>query len=334
VAPITYPGGKRFAFVICDDTDMSRVETVAPVYRFLEELGIRAAKSVWPLANHGPRSIYDISHTLADPEYRAFIVDLKRRGFEITFHGAGMGTSSREQVIAALRTYEEVVGEPPRVHTNHAQNRDNLYWGAGRVDNPLVQWVLRRDGLPADHYLGHVPGSPYYWGDLCAAHVSYVRNLTFDRLNLLSINPSMPYHDPTRPEVRYWFSAAEADDVFEFNDLLREDRQEALEYRGGACIVATHLGKKFAVDGRVNPETQALLTRLARRAGWFPNLSELLDFLREERGVGNDRLRSGEWSAMQWTYLRDVFRQKDAQRRRHAARRKLARAATAAGERS
>ena len=80
-APITFPGGKRFAFTICDDTDMSRVETVAPVYRFLEELGLKSAKSVWPLPNRGPKTIYDVSHTLADPDYCAFIVELKRRGF-------------------------------------------------------------------------------------------------------------------------------------------------------------------------------------------------------------------------------------------------------------
>ena len=97
-APITFPGGKRFAFTICDDTDMARVETVAPVYRLLEELGLKAAKSVWPLPNRGAKSIYDTSHTLADPEYAAFISDLKRRGFEITYHGAGMSSSSREEV--------------------------------------------------------------------------------------------------------------------------------------------------------------------------------------------------------------------------------------------
>ncbi len=333
-APITYPGGKRFAFTICDDTDMSRVETVAPVYRFLEELGLKSAKSVWPLPNRGPKTIYDVSHTLADPDYCAFIVDLKRRGFEITFHGAGMGSSSREEVIAALHRYEAVVGELPRVHTNHAQNRDNLYWGGGRVDNPVVRWALRRDGLPADHYQGHVAGSPYYWGDLCAEHVTYVRNLTFDRPNLSSVNPSMPYHDPARPQVRYWFSAAEADDVWEFNQLLSPERQEALEREGGVCIVATHLGKKFAVDGRMNPETETLLQRLAGRPGWFPNLSELLDFLRQERGAESDRMAPSEWRAMQWTYLRDVVRQKQAQRRRHAERRRQAQAAGRAGGRS
>ena len=326
--PITFPGGKRFAFTICDDTDMSRVETVAPVYRLLEDLGLKAAKSVWPLPNRGEKTIYDVSHTLADPEYSTFIADLKRRGFEITFHGAGMSSSSRDDVIGALARYAAVVGEMPRIHTNHAQNRDNLYWGVDRVDDPVVKWVLRRDGLPGDHYQGHVAGSRYYWGDLCQEHVSYVRNLTFDRPNVLSINPSMPYHDPSRPQVRYWFSASEADDVEEFNQLLAADRLAALEREGGVCIVATHLGKKFAVDGQVNPVTKELLTRLASRPGWFPNLSELLDFLRLERR-GGDQMGAGEWRAMQWRYLRDAYRQKQGQKRRHAERRRRAQAPAA-----
>ena len=48
----------------------ARVETVAPVYRLLEELGLKAAKSVWPLPSRGEKSIYDVSHTLAERSSR------------------------------------------------------------------------------------------------------------------------------------------------------------------------------------------------------------------------------------------------------------------------
>jgi hypothetical protein len=58
-----------------------------------------------------------------------------------------------------------------------------------------------------------------------------------------------------------------------------------------------------------------------------------LDFLRKERGARSDRLGSSEWRAMQWHYLRDVVRQKQAQKRRHAERRRQAQPARAAGER-
>jgi len=319
-AKLTFPGGKRFAFTICDDTDMARIESVAPVYRLLEELGLKAAKSVWPLPNTKEKSVFDPSQTLADPAYCAFIADLRRRGFEITFHGAAMTSSTRAEVLAAFDHYRAVLGEEPRIHTNHAHNRDNLYWGGERVDDRLLRWLLSRDHLPRDHYLGHVEGSAFFWGDLCRTRIDYVRNLTFQGINLLAVNPSLPYHDPSRPHVRWWFSACEADSIQEFVDLLQSERQAQLEREGGVCIVATHLGKKFAVNGVVDPEVRRLLTELARRPGWFPNLSELLDYLREARG--SDVLPAGEWRAMQWTWMRDVVREKWTARRRHRERRR------------
>jgi hypothetical protein len=327
-AKLTFPGGKRFAFTICDDTDMARIESVAPVYRLLEELGLKAAKSVWPLPNTKEKSVFDPSQTLADPDYCAFIADLRRRGFEITFHGAAMTSSTRAEVLTAFDHYRAAIGEDPRIHTNHAHNRDNLYWGGMRVDDPLLKWLVTRDHLPRDHYLGHVEGSSYFWGDVCAERVRYVRNLTFQGINLRRINPSMPYHDPARPYVRGWFSASEADSIQEFLDLLRSEHQEQLEREGGVCIVATHLGKKFAVNGAVNPEARRLLTELAGRPGWFPNLSELLDYLREARG--SDTLPAAEWRAMQWTWMRDVIREKWTARERHRQRRRRARGASRA----
>ncbi len=324
-AKLTFPGGKRFAFVICDDTDMARVETVEPVYRLLENLGIRAAKSVWPLASGGEQNVYDISQTLEDEEYVAFVVDLQQRGFEIAMHGASMVSSPREKTQLALERFRSVFGAYPRVHINHAENRDNLYWGPERVDDPLLKMMLRRSSLPADHYQGHIAGSDYWWGDLCRSHVTYVRNLVFDGINVRAVNPTLPYHDPARPLIRWWFSAANADDVHEFIRLIGSKRQERLEHEGGVCIVATHLAKHFFRDGRINPEVERLLTELSARRGWFPNLSELLDYLREERGT--DRLGRGEWARMQWTWMRDAIRQKWAAERRHQARRRARRRA-------
>ncbi len=329
---LTFPGGKRFAFTICDDTDMARVETVAPVYRLLENLGIRAAKSVWPLASSGEESVFGASQTLEDDEYRAFALDLQGRGFEITMHGASMISSPRERTLLALERFRAVFGSYPRVHTNHGENRDNLYWGPDRVDDPLLGLMLRRSPLPADHYQGHVTGSHYWWGDLCQSRITYVRNLVFDTIDVRAINPTLPYHDPSRPLVRWWFSAANADDVHEFNRLISSERQERLERRGGVCIVATHLGKHFFRNGHINAECERLLGELASRRGWFPNLSELLDYLREE--LRTDRLGRSEWLSMQWTWMRDLIRQKWAARRRHHARRRQTRMAAAAGSRS
>jgi hypothetical protein len=81
-----------------------------------------------------------------------------------------------------------------------------------------------------------------------------------------------------------------------------------LEAQGGVCILATHLGKRYAKDGRVHPRTEALLRRLAGKPGWFPTVSQLLDWL---RGASGDRtLPPGEWRRMQLRWARDLVRRR------------------------
>lgn len=300
-----FPLGKRFAFTIIDDTDVATVENVRPVYRLLEQLGMRITKTVWPVAcPEGSRNFYR-SQTLDDAEYRDFVVDLQGRGFEIAYHCATMESSARARTVEALERFRAIFGTYPRVHANHAFNRENLYWGAGRVDDPLLKFLYSRlSGTMSNGHLGHVEGSAYWWGDLCARYVTYVRNLTFNGINLARINPSMPYHDPARPLVRWWFSAVEAEDAEAFNILLHPRRQERLEREGGVCIVATHLGKGFAKDGRVQAVTRHRLEILASREGWFPTVSELLDWLRLRRQT--DRLPQREWRRMQWRWAVDL----------------------------
>ena len=301
-----FPGGARFAFTIIDDTDVATVDNVRPIYRLLEALGMRTTKTVWPVrCEEGSRNFF-LSETMDDVHYRDFVIDLHARGFEMAFHGATMETSPRERTARALDRFRVVFGAPPRVHANHSFNRDNLYWGLGRVDDPALR-VLYRAAFPqgADFYQGHCPGSPYWWGDLCLEQIEYVRNLTFSEINLLRINPSMPYRDPGRPYVRWWFSATDAEDADAFNGLLQRANQERLEAEGGVCIVATHFGKGFASSGKVNPETQRLLESLAARKGWFPPVGDLLDWLRARRD--SDRLPAREWRRMQWRWARDLL---------------------------
>jgi len=320
-AALKFPDGKRFAFTIIDDTDVATLLNVKPIYRLLEDLGLRTTKTVWPLdCPEGSRN-FSSSETLEDSEYRDFIVDLQQRGFEIASHGATMETSTRERTLAAFNRYKELFGSYPRVHANHAFNRENIYWGAARVDDLPVKTFYRRfNGRPADYYLGHVEGSPYWWGDLCHEHIAYVRNLTFAEINLAKINPSMPYRDPSRPLVRGWFSASDAEDRDEFNELLRPENQERLESEGGFCIVATHLGKGFVTDGVVDPQTRRNLEALTRRPGWFPTVGQLLDWLRAQHG--GDRLPQREWRKMQRHWARDLVWRKLRQRRQRRSRRR------------
>ena len=313
-APTAFPGGARFAFTIMDDTDDATVENVQPIYRLLESLGMLTTKTVWPVrCEEGSRN-FAAAETLDDPRYRDFVVDLNRRGFEIAFHGATMESSQRERTMRALTRFAEMFG-PPRVHANHALNRESLYWGVDRIDDPILRAVYRAAlGLPDDFYQGHVPGSAFWWGDLCAAQIKYVRNLSFEEINLRRVNPSMPYSDERRPYVPWWFSTSDAEDADAFVELISVANQARLEAEGGVCIVATHLGNGFCVDSEVRDDVRQLLVRLAERRGWFVPVGPMLDELRARRTEGP--LPPGEWRRMQWRWARDLILRRLATRRR------------------
>ena len=312
-----FPDGKQFAFTVIDDTDVATVQNVGPIYRLLEELGMRTTKTIWPLRCPEGSADFASSQTLEDPEYLEFALDLQRRGFEIASHGATMESSPRERTLLGLERMRATFGAYPVVHANHANNRENLYWGAARVDNPVVRAVYRRamrGNIPFD---GHLQDSAYWWGDVARARVRYVRNLTFDALDVTSVNPTLPYVDPRRPLVNWWFSAADAENCVEFNELVDESAQERLERQHGVAIVATHFGKGFVSDGQVNARTRALLESLSRRPGWFVPVGELLDWMRAQGAAGE--LSPPEWRRMQWLWLWGLFRRRIRERLRPAA---------------
>ncbi|MBA4374491.1 MAG: hypothetical protein C0402_16700 [Thermodesulfovibrio sp.] len=276
---ITFPEGKRFAFSIFDDTDYATVDNVKPVYALLEELRLRTTKSVWVFPAQDRECPYYQSQTLSDPEYLAFIRELGDRGFEIAFHSASMESSEREVTCAAFERFRELLGFYPNIHVNHAGNKENLYWGLDRLDCSPLRSLMRMKRKPSE-FAGHDPGSPFFWGDLCRDRITYVRNFVFREINLLRVNPTMPYTDPRRPYVPYWFSSCEGGSVGSFNELLSLKNQKRLESEGGVCIVYTHFAKGFVENGRINRTTQELLEHLAGRNGWFVPVSQLLDYLR------------------------------------------------------
>jgi hypothetical protein len=304
-----FPEGRRFAFTIIDDTDVATVENVQPIYRLLEQLGMRATKTVWGTSCPEGSKNFSSSQTLEDPAYRDFVIDLRNRGFEIAWHGATMESSVRERTIEGLERFREALGTYPRTYANHALNQENLYWGPDRVDNRILKTLyVKLLAQDPEYFEGQNEGSAFWWGDLCASHIDYVRNLTFDEINLLRVNPSLPYHDPSRPLVRWWFSAADAEGRAEFNELLKPMNQDRLRREGGVCIVATHFGKGFVRDGAVHPRTRTLLESLAGADGWFPPVAELLDWLVAQRRTRE--IPEREWERMQWRWARDLFRRK------------------------
>jgi hypothetical protein len=282
--PVSFPGGKQFAFSIFDDTDVATLGYLRPIYELLERLGFRTTKSVWPLPYDG-HSDYQGSDTLADPEYASYVRHLQERGFEIAFHGARMETSERAEIVAAFEKYEQILGRHPQAYAAHGCNRDNLYWGADRFRFRLWRWLYA--GLGGAHERageGHRPESPCYWGDLAERHLRYVRSFTYDDLNVWNITAAVPYRTACTPGVRAFFPSSFADNVEEFIELLSPARQAQLERERGLAIVGTHFGKGFLRDGRVHPGVVEVLTRLSQRPGWFQPVSTLLDYLVEAQG--------------------------------------------------
>jgi len=280
---IEWPDGKDFAFTIFDDTDNATVERVGPVYDFLDGLGLRATKSVWPLTGEGTPAFS--GSTCEDPDYLAWTLGLQAKGFEIGYHGATYVTSPRDRVIAAIERFRDLYGHYPLSMANHLSCAESIYWGADRVTgiNRLGYNLLTRfrsNGI----FRGHRDGDPLFWGDVCQAKVRYVRNFTFRDIDTLAACPMMPYHDPARPYVNHWFAASEGRDVDAFNRCLSEANMDRLEDGGGACIMYTHFASGFADGGQLNPRFKLLMERLARKNGWFVPVTTLLDFLLERHG--------------------------------------------------
>jgi glycosyltransferase involved in cell wall biosynthesis len=283
----TFPDNKKFAFTIFDDTDLSTVENIQPVYQLLAELGMRTTKSVWPLASV-PEGKYSGS-SLQDAPYRDFILQLRDLGFEIALHNVRNHHSSRQIVKDGLEAFRNIIGEYPAVHANHSRNAENLYWGAARFHSLKPLYAIGSAVTGARTFRGHLSDEDCFWGDLCRERIQYVRNFVFREINLDRVNPTMPYHEAGKPFVNYWFSSCDAADAERFCELLSERNQDKLEREGGVCIVYTHFACGFVENGRVNPRVEERLRSLAERGGWFVPVSTLLNHLREQRSSAISR---------------------------------------------
>ena len=277
---LEFPDGKRFAFSILDDTDDTTVENVKPIYGLLEELGFRTTKTVWPLDCPEGSRLYFAAQTLRDKPYLEFVHGLAKKGFEITWHCATMESSERGRTIEGLESFHREFGFYPKVHCNHGQNRENIYWGRKRYQSALVRTLarlVRVAGTP--EFSGEVESSPYFWGDLCQRHFTFVRNFTFYEINVLKCCPYFPYRLRSTPFVNYWFPTSDAPDVEAFNRLLTRDGLDTLCQESGVSIISTHLGKGFCKNGQPNRQTADILRYLATLPGWFVPASDILGFL-------------------------------------------------------
>jgi hypothetical protein len=278
---VDWPGGRRFAFSIVDDTDRATLQDVPAVYALLADLGFRTTKSIWTLPSNGGRD----GLACDDPHYRAWAESLQAQGFEIALHNVASRTSLRERTIMGVERFREIFGAYPSVHVNHAACAENIYWGPDRISGAhrLVYDALtlhRHRGA----FAGHVEHSPLFWGDVCQARIKYVRNFVHGDVNTLRYCPEMPYHDPQRPYVRYWFASTEGPDVSTFVEKLAEPNLERLVAEAGACIMYTHFASGFAPHGELDPRFVRVMRRLSALGGWFVPVTTLLDHLVAVKG--------------------------------------------------
>ncbi len=285
--PIKFPNGKLFAFTIVDDTDMATLDDIEPIYDLLHEYGFRTTKTVWVLdsteRDHPPNR----GDSLQNANYRRFIFDLQQKGFEIALHGVRGGTSNRDDILAGLNQFQEILGQYPKMHINHSLNRDNVYWGKDRMSFGPYNWL--QAVVSPVRFSGHDPASPHFWGDATKQHIQYVRRFTFPDINLLRINPSFPYHLPGKEYVNYWFPTSNGNNADDFIELIGKENLDQLEREGGICIVYTHFGAgSFYRNGQIRPEFESRIKDLSTRNGWFVPATELLDYIRSQPGWDPD----------------------------------------------
>lgn len=284
---VTFPGGKRFAFSIVDDTDMATFERAKPLYELLHQYGFRTTKTVWVLESneltHPPNS----GDTLQVDAYRQFIVDIQSKGFEIALHGVRGGSSPRTDIVEGLEQFKGMLGQYPSIHVNHSLNRDNMYWGKHRWSVAPLRWLYGSIGKY--DFFGQDEGSVYFWGDLIREHVRYVNQFSYSDIDLLALNPSIPYRLPDKPYVSYWFPTSDGENLDRFEYLLRKENLDLLEREGGVCIVYAHMGAgSFTKDRAATLRYESRLKDLASRNGWFVPASEILDYLRSQPGWSPD----------------------------------------------
>jgi hypothetical protein len=279
IPKILWPERRTFAFTIFDDPDSQTFENGKAIYSLLRDCGFRTTKGVWP--SRPVRTPSDRGITCGDnPEYVAWLQDLQAAGFEMGFHNATSHTSFREETLAALEQFAAYFGHYPHSMANHYFCQESMYWGDRRVtgiNRVFYNTVTLLKNRRSSH--GHEKGHPYFWGDACKEKIKYVRNFAFAGLNTLKMCPVMPYYDPLRPYVNYWFGSSEGSNVNTFAKQMSEKNLDALEEEGGACIMYVHFGHHFAEDGALDPRFRAIMERLGRRNGWFVPVSSLLDYL-------------------------------------------------------
>lgn len=289
-----YPYGKNFAFTITDDPDGNTLEKIKPVYDYLRKAGLKTTAAVWVFNPERTNGIPDLNlddnpnkkktwarDTCERPEYLTYMQKLNSEGFEIALHGASSGNDLRNVTSRGYEKFRDYFGAFPTINIMHKQNLENVYWGKKVVSNKNLQSIL---GLLTNrakiNFSGEIPSSEYFWGDILKSKTKYVRLFGTSDINTLKFNPSMPYFDPEKPYVNYWFSFSDGSTPELFTQLLSDKNISRLDKERGSCVIYTHFAQGFSTDEKLHQGFKESIDRLVVYPdGWFVYCSKLLDRL-------------------------------------------------------
>lgn len=287
-----YPNGKNFAFTVTDDPDGNTLNSIKPIYDFLLKSGFKTTAAVWvdsaTYSTGIPNFLSEAfqGDSCANPDYLEYMIHLNNNNFEIALHTATAGNDYRNVTKNCYEKFKQYFGYYPKINIMHSTNLDNVYWGSKVVNNNLIQKTINRLVERARFpYGGENPESIFFWGDILKEKTKYVRLWGTSDINTLKYNPSMPYHDPKKPFVNYWFSFSDGYNVDIFNNLISAKNIDKLNRERGACIVYTHFSSNFskkATNGvfQLNKIFKARMETLSKNHnGWFVPASTILDRL-------------------------------------------------------
>ena len=113
----------------------------------------------------------------------------------------------------------------------------------------------------------------------------------------------MPYQDPTKPFVNYWFASSDGNNAKTFNKCISNKNQDRLEKEGGACIMFTHFSDGFCNNGKLSEQFKIQMKRLSEKNGWFVPATTLLNFLKEKNKI--QIINNKQKKALEWKWLVD-----------------------------
>ena len=295
---IHWPNNKKFAFTIFDDTDGANLKDNQLVYDYLNELNFKTTKSVWVKKGIHSKKKYP-GITCEDKAYLDWLLKLKDAGFEIGYHNTTYESSHRQETKIGLEKFKKLFNQFPIVMANHDTNKENIYWGPHRLsESRKIIYNILTLFKKNQYFEGHIESSLYFWGDLCRKYITYVRNFIFSDINTLKYCPYMPYKDPTKPFVNYWFASSDGNNLKKFNKCISDKNQDRLEEEGGACIMYTHFADRFSSNGKLSEKFKIQMKRLSKKNGWFVPVSTLLDFLKKKNKmhiINNEQRKALEW---------------------------------------